>query len=38
MSEKRRKISKVENNQNTGIMMRNNPAFYRHDFMPSQNC
>ena len=36
MSEKRHKINKDANNQNTGVIMRNNPAFDRHGFVPSQ--
>ena len=38
MSEKSHKINTVANNPNTVIIMRNNPAFDRHDFVPSQNC
>ena len=44
MSEKRHKINKVTNYQNqeplwllSNIIVRNNPTFDRHDFVPSQN-
>ena len=38
MSEKRHKINTVANNQTIGLILRYNPAFDRHDFVPSQNC
>ena len=38
MSGKWHKINTVANNQNIGIIMRNNPTFDLHDFVPSQNC